>query len=315
MSYKKINLRMEGNRCFDTYRFINYSNPNFDEKFNRGTNGFVDTELIFDKNDRLLIFNGEKLYYNELGKLSQIITEGSDEHHDYWTCLTTFEYFDEDAVLKKTMLIKTETFFSANNIATQYGTETPINQNKLIRSEIITNKEVEDLLHRKLYFYNELNYDLFKLKPTEKITDEDDYFISTTTEIITEFGNKMIDKKKYFKNKFHDEYSNLLYEMELSYECIDDSEMALLDSSKLEEFYDEINFLQLNFFGKQTYNYNQDGKLNYLEDDYQIAVIELNIIGNTKFENAIVIDKRTKTIANWYSLSETRIDSIEKYKY
>lgn len=317
MSFKKISLVLDDhlNSVIDLGSF----NPNFTSLKNY-------VLLIFDDEEKLLVKNNEKFYYDDKGRLSKIIFTDLTLDNVTLTYVSTFDYFDEN-VLKKTMLIKSENYFSANNLAYTTDGENikydyPENYNRLINSEILTYDHIRDLLEFKLYFSNEVNYDYFKFNSVEEeVSESNDNFIFTSKLISTKYGNEILFTKKYTKFFSVDDF--LLTEIDVKVIYKNDASYGIhYDENGKPRDFDETNWNQdeeadyyRDYVGKHYYNYDNNGNLNFIENINEIGLIKSNLVEGIKIEEGVIIRKSDNTVNPWFTLHKTKIDTLDIYNY
>lgn len=291
------------------------------EKINPNFQNESYTKYLFNDEEKLIESNRDKFEYNEQGKLKSIISiSPGNLVEENKTFLTSFEYFGE-SVLKKTVLIKSESFFSANDIAyTTDGINTikdkPILKNELTNVETISFDLVESITNRKLLFNNEIDYTTLKLnEEQEDIQSITDNLVITENKIITEFGNTIIERKNYLKN--YNLNSFLLTEVEIQvkyktgaeYGCNYDSNGNIIEFSNLEQYNPDT---QVEYYdsrkGIYKFGYGENHELNYLETPQEIAIISRLFINNCKTEIGNIIKKRNQKVELWYKLYEKTIN-------
>lgn len=279
-------------------------NPNFQKPYN---DYFV---IINDEKNRLCYRNQysyhlgqveEYIYYKENGNVDKIISLKYDENDNLLTYHSSFEYFDNN-VLKKTVLIKKDTFFSLNKLGYSYDGlnviyDIPEKHNELIDTEILSFQQLLNYLQANIPFYDELNYNDFEYNETEEIIESNDDFILTRIRELSENGHFIIYDKKYGNREYN---KGLLLEKKLH--------VAVNDNSEKD---DDLDYYR-GISGTEIYGYDNK-QLTYLENPFYSLSININpAVGNVKLEQGILVDRESLKVIRLYSIYEENTNTFDQ---
>ncbi len=281
-------------KTFISYLSLDSFNPNFNRKYN-------DCVVIVHDEEKKLCYRKqynyhlgqveEYVYYKENGNVDKIISLKYDKNDDLLTYHSSFEYFERN-ILKKTVLIKKDTFFSLNKIGYTYDGlnvihDIPEKHNDLINTEILTFDQLSNYLSENIPFYNELNYNDFIYNDSEEIIELNEAFTVTRIKELSENEHFIIYDKKYSNRQYN---KGLLLEKKLH--------VAVNENSKKS---DDLDYFR-EISGTEIYGYSNK-QLVYIENPFYSLSININpAVGNVKLEQGILVDRERFEVSRLYTI-------------
>lgn len=289
-------------KTFISYSSLDSFNPNFQRMYNDCV------VIIHDEKKRICYrkqYNyhlgqvEEYVYYKENGNVDKIISLKYDQNDNLHTYHSSFEYFDNN-ILKKTVLIKKDTFFSLNKIEYTYDGlnvihDIPEKHNDLINTEILTFEQLSNYLHEDIPFYNELNYNDFEYNNSEEILDTNSDYTLTRIKEFSENGHFIMYDKKYSNRQYN---KGLLLEKKLHVEINPNSSKN-----------DDLDYFR-EISGSEVYGY-RNRQLTYIENPFYSLSININpALGDIKLEQGILVDRERLEVSTLYTIYEEKTNTF-----
>lgn len=238
----------------------------------------------------------EYIYYRENGEVDKIVSLKYDEDNFRLTFHSSFEYYD-NKILKKTVLVKKESFFSLNKLGYTYDGlnilfDSAVEKNSIINTEILSQEQLKNYILDDIPFYNELKYDNFLYNENEEFIESNEAHILTRTKELSKNGHFIFYDKKYGNRPYN---KGLLLEKKLH--------VAL---NKNSEKIDDLDYFR-EISGIEYYGYSNN-QLIYIENPFYSLAININpVVGNIKLEQGILVDRERLNVSRLYSIQEEEL--------